>query len=51
VNLAHAQSIRKLPGGRQTIELAGALEIPVSRRRAPEVVSALSRISGTGAGG
>jgi two-component system response regulator LytT len=51
VNLAHAQSIRKLPGGRQTIELAGALEIPVSRRRAPEVVSALSRISGAGAGG
>jgi two-component system response regulator LytT len=51
VNLEHAQSIRRLPGGRQAIELTGALEIPVSRRRAPEVVSALSRISGTDAGG
>ncbi|MDP3736289.1 MAG: LytTR family DNA-binding domain-containing protein [Hyphomonadaceae bacterium] len=42
VNLKHVRGTRKVAGGRHVVELRNGAEIPVSRRRAPQVVAALT---------
>ena len=43
VNLGHVRGTKTLPGSRRAVELGNGAEVPVSRRRAPQVVAALTK--------
>lgn len=42
VNLRHVRGMKKMPGGRHAVELVSGNQIPVSRRRASQVIAALA---------
>jgi DNA-binding LytR/AlgR family response regulator len=46
VNLDHVRGSRRLGGGRHVVELANGSEMPVSRSRAPQVLSRIGQLSG-----